>query len=31
VRGTPERVERAKAMLSTGKNEGVQVYQAEAA
>jgi uncharacterized membrane protein len=31
VRGTPERVERARAMLSTGKNEGVQVYQAEAA
>ena len=31
VRGTPEQVERARALLSSGRNEGVEVYQTEAA
>jgi hypothetical protein len=31
VRGTPEQIERARAILSSGKNEGVKVYQNPAA
>ncbi|HEY2154541.1 MAG TPA: general stress protein [Isosphaeraceae bacterium] len=31
VSGPPEKVERARALLASGKNEGVDVYQSEAA
>ncbi|MGA8350193.1 MAG: DUF1269 domain-containing protein, partial [Isosphaeraceae bacterium] len=31
VRGNTEQVERAKTLLSSGKDEGVEVYQAESA
>jgi uncharacterized membrane protein len=31
ARGTPDQVERAKVLLSSGKDEGVEVYQSEAA
>ena len=30
VRGNPEQVERARALLASGRNEGVEVYQADA-